>query len=61
MSELWGASRKNVKQLGRFAQEWLNLGASRKNGHNLALAPRMPIPPSMSDFSDHSCAKRQLC
>jgi len=59
MVKLWGASRKNG---------FNKVGASRKNGRKKSLieggtgmAPRMPVPPSMSDFSDHSCAKLQLC
>jgi len=57
-SNSWGASRKNVKQLGRFAQEIvvekINHWRTRR------LAPRMSVLPSMIDYFDHSCAKRPM-
>jgi len=71
----WGASRQSVNY-GRFEQTWSKKsifeggtdirGASRRSvrlwgaSRRHPKAPRMYIPPSMSDFFDHFLAKRPI-
>jgi len=58
---LWGTSRKNGYIMGRFEQKWSEKSPIEGRGTGIqgsAGAPRMPVPPSMSDFSDQFCTKR---